>query len=168
MVEATHSLSFTRPKPYGLAWQNQLWRRDAKESRKSFFVPKRYIFLLRLAVDPVMAGTSVPTPTILHPAGKSVKICGKCKIIHSKCCRNGNFNSFCNKKFILLSIIEVWRYIVYTEKAPHSTRAGCGGHWKGENYPRIFSPIILFLSIKLCALKSVSKNIFTNSFAASL
>ena len=44
MVEARHSLSFTRPKPYGLAWQNQFRRQDAKETQKSFFAAEWYIF----------------------------------------------------------------------------------------------------------------------------
>ena len=44
LVEVRHSLSFTHPKPYGLAWQNQLRRRDAKDTQKSFFAAKRYMF----------------------------------------------------------------------------------------------------------------------------
>ena len=44
MVEATHSLSFARPKQYGLVWRNELGRRDAKETQKSFFAAEWYIF----------------------------------------------------------------------------------------------------------------------------
>ena len=44
LVEATHSLSFARPKPYGLACRNELWRRDAKDTQKSFLAAEWYIF----------------------------------------------------------------------------------------------------------------------------
>ena len=56
MVEARHSLSFTRPKPYGLAWQNQLRRRDAKDAQKSFFAAKWHIFFITFSCRRVNDG----------------------------------------------------------------------------------------------------------------
>ena len=56
MVEAMHSTRFTRPKPYGLAWQNQLRRRDAKDIQKSFFEAEWYIIFTPFSCRRVNGG----------------------------------------------------------------------------------------------------------------
>ena len=86
MVEATHSIRFTRPKPYGLAWRNELGRRDARTHKRAFSRPNGVCFLPVLAVGALMTGAAVPTPSIIETVNKTVKIGSKCKIIHSKCC----------------------------------------------------------------------------------
>ena len=42
--------------------------------KRAFLRPNGIYFLSHLAVDALMTGAAVPTPPILYPTGKSVKI----------------------------------------------------------------------------------------------
>ena len=54
--------------------------------KRAFLRPDGIYFLPLLAVGVLMAGIAVPTPPIVESANKSVKIGGKYKIVHNKCC----------------------------------------------------------------------------------
>ena len=86
MAEATHSLSFARPKPYGLAWKNELGIRDAKDTQKSFFATEWYIFFTPFSCRHVNDGYRCTDTAHYRVSEQTVKIGGKHKIVHSKCC----------------------------------------------------------------------------------
>ena len=60
--------------------------RMPRTHKRAFLWPNGIYFLPNLAVGALMTGAAVPTPSILYSTDKSDKICGKRKIIHSKCC----------------------------------------------------------------------------------
>ena len=85
-MEATHSLSFTRPKPYGLVWRNQFFRWDAKDTQKSFFEAKWYIFFNDFSCWRVNGGCRCTDTAHYRVSEQTVKIGGKHKIVHNKYC----------------------------------------------------------------------------------
>ena len=54
--------------------------------KRAFLRPDGIYFLPRLVVGALMTGAAIPTPPIVESANKSVKIGGKYKIVHNKCC----------------------------------------------------------------------------------
>ena len=66
--------------------------------KKAFLRPNAIYFLPHLAVGALMTGAAVPTPLIIESANKTVKICGKYKIVHSKHCLIDKFSSNCKKE----------------------------------------------------------------------
>ena len=104
-MEATHSTRFTRPKPYGLAWRNELGRRDARTHKRAFSRPNGIYFLPRLVVGALMTGAAIPTPPIIGSVNKTAKIGDGYKIIHSKYCPNDKFNNNCNYKLLRSLVI---------------------------------------------------------------
>ena len=73
---------------------------DTGNTKRAFLRPNGIYFLLHLAVGALMTDTAVPTPPIIESTNKTVKIGGKRKIIHSKCCRIDNFNDNCSSKIL--------------------------------------------------------------------
>ena len=54
--------------------------------KRAFSRPNGIYFLSLLAVGAIMTGAAIPTPSIIDTVNKTVKICGKYKIVHNKCC----------------------------------------------------------------------------------
>ena len=71
-----------------------------RKSKRAFLRPNGIYFLSHLAVGALMTGAAVPTPPIIESVNKTVKIGGKCKIIHSKDCRIDKFSSACKNQII--------------------------------------------------------------------
>ena len=79
-------MRFASPKPYGLAWRNELGRRDAKETQKSFFAAEWYMFFITFSCQHINDGYRYTDTAHYRVSEQTVKIGGKHKIVHNKYC----------------------------------------------------------------------------------
>ena len=54
--------------------------------KRAFLWPNGVYFLPHLATSAIMTGAVIPTPSVIDTVNKTVKICGKYKIVHNKHC----------------------------------------------------------------------------------
>ena len=80
--------------------------------KRAFLRPNGIYFLSHLAVGALMTGAAIPTPSIIDTVNKTVKICGKYKIVHNKHCRIDKFNNVYKQKNALLLSVTARGYIL--------------------------------------------------------